>query len=92
MSRAVIRRSLLSMTFFLLQHRHEARECGVVFTAFRGHSSPLRHHRTLSSCGTGGHEIWWKVDVDSEASAVELLPPFVAERTVVARVSEVNIP
>jgi hypothetical protein len=80
------------MAFFLLQHRHDARECGVVFTAFRGHASPLRHHRTLSSCVSGGHEIWWKVDADSEASAIELLPPFVAERTAAVRVDEVEIP
>lgn len=80
------------MALFLLHHRHEAGECGVAFTAFRGHPSPLRHHRTLSSCASGGHEIWWKVDAATAASAVELLPPFVADRTVATQVVEVTIP
>lgn len=80
------------MSCFMLHHRHDPSECGVVFAAFRGHQSPLRHRATLSSCASGGHEIWWSVEVKSEGAALELLPPFVADRTLVTRVSEVNIP
>ena len=31
------------MTRYLLHHRHEPHECGVVFASFKGHQSPLRH-------------------------------------------------
>ena len=41
-------------------------ECGVVFAAFKGHQSPLRHQPTLASCRSGGHAIWWTVDAASE--------------------------
>jgi hypothetical protein len=77
---------------FLLHHRHEPHECGVVFAAFRGHESPLRHRATLASCLSGGHAIWWTVDATSERDALALLPFFVAERTTAMRVSEVQIP
>jgi hypothetical protein len=80
------------MSRYLLQHRHQPRECGVVFASFKGHKSPLRHRPTLASCRSGGHAIWWTVDADSEADALELLPYYVAARTTVARVSEVEIP
>ena len=77
---------------YLLQHRHEPHECGVVFASFRGHRSPLRHRSTLATCRSGGHEIWWTVDADSEESALQLLPFYVAERTTITPVSEVQIP
>jgi hypothetical protein len=77
---------------YLLEHRHEPQECGVVFASFRGLESPLRHRPTLASCRSGGHAIWWTVEAESEADALQLLPYFVAERTTVARVSEVDIP
>jgi hypothetical protein len=80
------------MSRFLLQHHHEARECGVVFAAFKGHESPLRHRPTLASCRSGGHAIWWTVDAKTEADALWLLPPYVACRTTVERVSQVDIP
>jgi hypothetical protein len=80
------------MSRYLLQHHHAPRECGVVFASFKGHSSPLRHRATLASCRTGGHAIWWTVDAPSEAAALALLPDYVADRTTVARVSEVEIP
>jgi hypothetical protein len=80
------------MSRYLLQHRHEARECGVVFAAFKGHESPLRHRPTLASCRSGGHAIWWTVEAETEAEALGLLPYYVAERTTVSRVSEVQIP
>ncbi len=80
------------MSRYLLQHRHEPQECGVVFASFKGHKSPLRHRQTLASCRSGGHAIWWTVEAETEADALELLPYYVAERTTVARVSEVEIP
>jgi hypothetical protein len=80
------------MPSYMLHHRHEPRECGVVFAAFKGHESSLRHQPTLASCISGGHAIWWTVDAASEEDALGLLPFYVAERTEVTRVSEVRIP
>ena len=80
------------MASYLLHHRHEPDECGVVFASFKGHASPLRHRPTLASCRTGGHAIWWTVEANSEADALALLPFYVAERTTITRVSEVQIP
>ena len=80
------------MNRYLLQHRHEAAECGVVFASFKGHESPLRHRATLASCRSGGHAIWWTVEAASEADALGLLPFYVAERTTATRVQEVEIP
>ena len=80
------------MPRYLLEHRHDPQACGVVFASFKGHRSPLRHRPTLGSCRSGGHAIWWTVDAESEAEALALLPRYVAERTVVSRVSELDIP
>ena len=80
------------MSRYFLQHRHEPQECGVVFASFKGHASPLRHRATLASCRSGGHEIWWTVDADTDEDALALLPRYVAERTTVSRVTEVEIP
>jgi hypothetical protein len=80
------------MSRYLLHHRHSPGDCGVVFTSFKGHQSPLRHRPTLASCRSGGHEIWWMVDADSEEGARRLLPFYVAERTTITPVSEVQIP
>jgi len=63
-----------------------------VFASFKGHESPLRHRTTVASCRSGGHAIWWTVDAASEQDALRLLPSYVAQRTTVARVSEVDIP
>lgn len=80
------------MSRYVLQHRHEPHECGVVFAAFEGHVSPLRGRTALASCLSGGHAIWWTVDADSEADALALLPFYVAERTAAASVQDVEIP
>jgi hypothetical protein len=77
---------------YLLEHHHEPLECGVVFASFKGHTSPLRHRPTLASCRSGGHAIWWAVDAESDDEALALLPRYVAERTTVSRVNEVEIP
>ncbi len=80
------------MCRYLLQHRHAPDECGVVFASFKGHETPLRHKATLCSCRSGGHEIWWTVDADTEDDARRLLPFYVAARTTITLVSEVQIP
>ena len=80
------------MHCYLLYHRHEPHECGVVFASFRGHRSPLRHQSTLATCRSGGHEIWWTVEAATEGDALGQLPFYVAERTTVTSVSEVEIP
>jgi hypothetical protein len=80
------------MLRYLLEHRHEPQECGVVFAAFKGHESPLRHRPTVATCRSGGHAIWWTVEADTEGDALRLLPPYVAKRTTAALVSEVEIP
>ena len=80
------------MPRYLIEHRHQPSECGVVFAAFRGHGSPLRHRPTLASCRVGNHHIWWSVEASSEADALALLPTYVAERSAAVRVDEVQIP
>ena len=80
------------MASYLLQHGHQAQECGVVFASFKGHASPLRHRATLASCRSGGHTIWWTVDAQDEADALRLLPAYVADRTTATPVNEVQIP
>ena len=77
---------------YLLHHRHQPQECDAVFASFKGHDSPLRHRSTLASCRTGGHAIWWSVETETEVDALQLLPPYVAARTTVTRVSKVEIP
>jgi hypothetical protein len=80
------------MPRFLIHHSHEPSECGVVFAAFRGHESPLRHRATLASCAFGGHAIWWCVEAMNEGAALTLLPAYVAARATATRVGEVDIP
>jgi len=80
------------MDRFLLEHHHQASECVVVFTAFKGHDSPLRHRATIASCLSGGHAIWWTVEAASELAALRLLPEYVADRTTATRINEVAIP
>jgi hypothetical protein len=80
------------MSRYLLQHRHEAQECGVAFASFKGHESPLRHRPTLASCRSGGHAIWWTVEAATAEEALRLLPYYVAKRTTATVVSEVDIP
>jgi hypothetical protein len=80
------------MPRYLLHHRHEPEDCGVVFAAFKGNESPLRRQATLASCHSGGHAIWWTVEAASEGEALRLLPYYVAESTTATRVNEVRIP
>lgn len=89
-----LRANTLTMPRFMLVHTHRPSECRVAFAAWRGFDSPLRHAATPGSCAESSdtHRIWWAVDAPDEHTAFAHLPPWVAERTVAERVSEVNIP
>jgi hypothetical protein len=80
------------MPRFLLEHRHTARECGVVFAAFKAFESPLRHEMTVGSCDFGTHRIWWDVDAATADDALLCLPRYVADRTTAIRVRDVLTP
>ena len=80
------------MPHFLLHHRHLPDECAAAFAAWTGFRSPLRHRTVASTCLFGGHEIWWRVRADNEAEALELLPAFVARRTVPIEIRDIEIP
>jgi hypothetical protein len=80
------------MRRFLVHHRHGPEECGVAFASFTGHASPLGHTDTVSSCPSGGHEIWWLVDAASSEDALELLPHFIAHRSTAVEIRKVHIP
>ena len=45
-----------------------------------------------STCLTGGHAVWWRVQADDADAALALLPRFVAERTTAIEVSDIEIP
>lgn len=85
-------RSFDCVARYLLSHRHRPEECRIVFAAWTGFESPLRHRPAMSSCASGGHRIYWTVEAGDEEGALALLPPYVAERTEVNVVSEVHIP
>ena len=70
----------------------EISECGAAFAAWKGFASPLRGRSTLGSCASGGHELWWEVEAGSEIEALARLPRYVATRTDVAPIQEVQIP
>jgi hypothetical protein len=80
------------MARYLLHHSHHPDECGVVFAAFKGHHSTLRHQPALASCAFGDHAIWWDVEAGSQAEALALLPFYLAERTTATQVTTVQIP
>ena len=80
------------MPLYLLSHRHDPRECGPAFAAWKGFESPLRSQTAIASCVDGGHRAWWRVEAPDAASALSQLPPFVAERTEVEAVREVTTP
>jgi hypothetical protein len=80
------------MPFFLLHHQHRPDECDVAFAAWHGFDSPLRRRQAASTCLTGGHDVWWRVEAADRGGALALLPRFVAERTLPIHVREVQIP
>jgi hypothetical protein len=80
------------MPTYFLHHEHTAAECAAAFAAWLGFASPLRHRHAASTCLAGGHSLWWSVQADDAASALALLPKFVARRTTPIEVREVEIP
>jgi hypothetical protein len=83
---------LVPVPRFLLHNRHAADDCGVVFAAFQGFTSPLRHTAALASCRSGGHEIWWQAAADDEDAALRQLPRYVATTSTATRVDDVDVP
>jgi hypothetical protein len=80
------------MARYLLHHRHDARQCGVAYAAFKGETTPLRRRPVVASCLTGGHEMWWLVEAGSSDEALAQLPHFVATRATATPITEVPIP
>lgn len=77
---------------FRLHHCHEPGDCAASYTAWKGFQSPLRGAPATASCQQGGHDIWWDVQAPDEATALRLLPRFVAVRTEAIRVTSVEVP
>ena len=80
------------MPRFMLEHRHEPRECGVVFASFKAFPSPLRDRPVSASCDFGTHRIWWEVEAGTDVEALAQLPRYVAERTTVTPIRGRRIP
>ena len=80
------------MPVFLLHHQHAEHECPAAFAAWTGFDSPLRRRPAASTCLTGGHALWWRVEAADRSSALALLPRFLAERTCPIEIREVQIP
>jgi hypothetical protein len=80
------------MVLHPLHHRHQPSECGIVFASFKGNQSPLCHTATLAPCPSGGYEIRWTVQAEAAADSVRLLPFYIAQRTTITRVSDIEIP
>ena len=85
-------RKLAPMPVFLLHHQHDEHECPAAFAAWTGFDSPLRRRTAASTCLTGGHALWWRVEAADRSSALALLPRFLAERTTPIEIREVQIP
>jgi hypothetical protein len=80
------------MPTFLLQHRHDPRDCAAAFAAWLGFKSPLRRRPAASTCLVGGHAVWWRVEAEDASGALALLPAFVARRTIAIEVRDIEIP
>jgi hypothetical protein len=81
-----------AMPVFLLHHEHQPDECRAAFAAWLGFDSPLRRRAVDSSCLTGGHALWWRVQASDGAAALAQLPRFVAERTTPIEIRAVPVP
>jgi hypothetical protein len=77
---------------FVISHRHLARECPTAYAAWSGFESPLRHRQTLASCAGGGHDIYWVITASDERAALGQLPEWLAERSDITEVRQVDIP
>jgi hypothetical protein len=88
----VRRGTIGAVPLFVLSHRHAPDECRSAFAAWKGFDSPLRHRPTVISCVEGGHAAWWQVEASDARAALAQLPPYVAERTEIEAVREVQLP
>lgn len=90
------------MKTFVLIHHHSPAECRIAYAAWNGFDSPLRGGKVQSTCARhrpqqlgapddAVHEIWWTVQAADEAAALQLLPPYVSDRTEAREVSEIKI-
>ena len=83
---------------YVLTHRHAPAQCGVAYAAWRGFESPLRHGSALGTCASepsragADHLLVWTIDAATPGDALSLLPQWLAERTEVRPIAEVQIP
>ena len=69
------------MPIYLLHHQHDARRVRGGIRRLDGLRRARCGTRTPpSTCLAGGHAIWWRVQAESAAAALALLPRFVARR------------
>ena len=80
------------MPMFLLSHSHSETECPAAFASWSGTASPLRGDHAMAGCAYGEHQVFWRVEAPGPAEALEMLPDFVAQRTVATPVRDVLIP
>jgi hypothetical protein len=80
------------MPHYYLHHRHDPEECAAAFAAWRGFDSPLRRRPVATTCLSGGHRLFWRVEAADRSAASSLLPPFVAARTEIVEVRDVEVP
>jgi hypothetical protein len=80
------------MPAFLLHHRHRPTECAAAFAAWTGFDSPLRHRAAASTCLAGGHALCWRGGDGDRQSALALLPRYLADRTDITEVRDIEIP
>ena len=83
---------LARMPHYLLHHQHDPEECAAAFAAWTGFDSTLRHTLAASTCLSGGHSVWWRVQAPDQAAALALLPKYVARRTVPSEIRDIEIP
>jgi hypothetical protein len=79
------------MALFVLHHHHQSHECASAFAAWKASRSPLHDRPATSSCVYGGHDMWWRVEAADADEALALLPEWVAARTAVHAVTEIDV-
>jgi hypothetical protein len=85
-------RKLAAMPEYILHHQHEPHECAAASAAWTGFDSPLRGRGAASTCLTGGHALWLRVQARDLGCALAQLPRYLAERTTPIEIREIEIP
>ena len=80
------------MTAFILIHEHSETECASAFAAWLGVPSELRRRPAWAGCMHGEHRVFWRVEAESAAAALAMLPEFVAARATATPVRRVTVP